>query len=73
MLFRKVRMYTYIYIPNLDLDDWGGGGLASLDRLEKWFPFQGERAHSLLLFFIHVNRKEEEEGGVKTTTVYQRL
>ena len=31
--------------------------------LEKWFPFQGERASSfLVVVFIHVIRKEEEEG-----------
>ena len=31
--------------------------------LEKWFPFQGERAHSLLFFLLYMfNRKEEEEG-----------
>ena len=31
--------------------------LASLARsqLEKWFPFQGERAHPLLLFFLYTN------------------
>ena len=36
--------------------------LASLAQLEKWFPLQGKRAHSLYFFRIHVNRKEEEEG-----------
>ena len=37
--------------------------LASLARqLEKWFPLQGERAHSLncVVVCMYVNRKEEE-------------
>ena len=36
------------------------------DLLEKWFPFQGERAHSLF-FCIHVNRKEEGETEQQQT------
>ena len=35
--------------------------------LEKWLTFQGERAHFLLLF-LHVNRKEEEEGETEQFT-----
>ena len=34
-------------------------------KLEKWFPLQGERAHSLnfcLFVAMYANRKEEEEG-----------
>ena len=31
--------------------------------LEKCFPLQGKRAHSLLCFYIHIIRKEEGEGG----------
>ena len=35
--------------------------------LEKWFPFQGERSF-LGVVFIHVNRKEEEEGKTEQFT-----
>ena len=33
-----------------------------VELLEKWFPLQGERAHSLNFFVVcmYVNRKEEE-------------
>ena len=33
-------------------------------KLEKWFPLQGERAHSLnvIVVCMYVNRKEEEKG-----------
>ena len=32
------------------------------NKLEKWFPLQGERAHSLnvVVVCMYVNRKEEE-------------
>ena len=39
--------------------------------LEKWFPFQGERAHFLFFFCIHVNRKEEDEGKTEHQQTYQ--
>ena len=59
----------------------GGGGSRfarpirppDLVILEKWFPLQGERAHSLNFFFffcMYVNRKEEEEGETKQLQSY---
>ena len=44
--------------------------LATLARsqLEIWFPFQRRASSFLVVVFIHVNRKEEEEGETEQFT-----
>ena len=62
--------YIYIYISCEISIEHPSVGLASLAQLEKWFPLQGKRAHSLyfLSFQDHQNR---EVGVTEQQQIYQ--
>ena len=58
-----MHIIIYIYYISREISiEHPSVGLASLAQLEKWFPLQGERAHSLnfVVVCMYVNRKEEE-------------
>ena len=58
----KTDTHTYRHISREISIEHPSVGLASLAQLEKWFPFQGERAHSLLLFLYMLIERMRRRG-----------
>ena len=72
--FKSLPLFTRLYNRNVQKN------LPNVLLLEKWFPLQGELAHSLKLFCMYDKRFEISKtkyngGGNRTTdlTIYPRL
>ena len=69
MRIRNVRTYGFHHLYNIyiyrefgSLNTLESGSLRSPIKLEKWFPFQGERGHSLLLFLYMLIERRRRRG-----------